>query len=139
MSSIGERRCLLSVLPLVPHARPFRALLSPSKSCSIDLSQLKHHSPFLPDYPSIVISSISPKMAGNPVPFADIAKPANDVSPESFALFSPPHLRPQANTSPALDQGLLPCPSWYLLPHKASLQVNLIISTSQPRGQVESS
>jgi hypothetical protein len=26
-------------------------------------------------------------MAGNPVPFADIAKPANDVSPESFLLF----------------------------------------------------
>lgn len=52
----------------------------------------KHHSPFLLDYPSIVVSSISPKMAGIPVPFADIAKPANDVSPESFACFS--HLRP---------------------------------------------
>jgi hypothetical protein len=26
-------------------------------------------------------------MAGIPVPFADIAKPANDVSPESFACF----------------------------------------------------
>ena len=49
----------------------------------------KHHSPFLPDYHSIVLSSISPKMAGNPVPFADIAKPANDVSPESFCLLFP--------------------------------------------------
>jgi hypothetical protein len=89
MSSVGERRCLFWVLLLVPHARPFRALFVTQQS-SFDRSfTTKHHSPFLPDYHSIVLSSISPKMAGNPVPFADIAKPANDVSPESFLLVFP--------------------------------------------------
>jgi hypothetical protein len=34
-------------------------------------------------------SSISPKMAGIPVPFSDIAKPANDVSPREFLSLFP--------------------------------------------------